>query len=62
MKRFSSLAFALLGAGMFFVMGAALRDDYSERQAQESNRQLKRIADSLEIIAGQRSGWKLPKQ
>ena len=33
----------------------------SRQQVDEMNKQLKRIADSLEIISGQRNGWKLPK-
>lgn len=41
--------------------GSVITPDANTKQLEETNRQLKRIADSLEIISGQRSGWKIPK-
>lgn len=45
------------------VMGGSTvtQDTTTSKQLEETNRQLKRIADNLDIISGQRSGWKLPK-
>jgi hypothetical protein len=59
-----------LGAMAIFIGIAILLSSHTSRQVQaqgpqsselrEMNHNLERIATSLEIISGQRSGWKIP--
>lgn len=47
---------------LFLVLAAmGAQTAISQEDVKETNRQLKRIADSLEVISGQRGAWKLPR-
>jgi len=67
MKRFMNVVgplwtkYALVAGIVVFIILAAMGAPPTDKDLQETNRQLQRIADSLEIISGQHSGWKLPK-
>lgn len=57
------IAVAFLGLAIYpsQTQAATTPNEEVAAQLKEQNRQLARIAASLEIISGQHTGWKLPK-
>jgi outer membrane lipoprotein-sorting protein len=58
MKTLLIVAITLI---VIFTMGAAQSDERVTEALREQNKQLSRIAASLERISGQQPGWKLPR-
>jgi len=51
----------MLLVGILLFSAAATPDREVAQALKDQNEQLKRIAISLEIIAGQRGSWKVPR-